>query len=250
MIAHKPSPHAVPGGTGLVPIALSPSTPVGAGDGGPPASTSSRGDHPRGPAPVVLTFITLALLCLTLPVGCTSSPWAASFTPAFPRAAPPRVPEDAPVLIRAVPWERLNDHALYLKQRETDSDTHITEWSPAQHAEVRANLLRALQVTDDPATITVVGSSHFKTIDALNPADGTLERFARRRGSNLVVWARRYAGLVDTIIEHPTTTHTTGWRSGPRYRREHYTETSTTWVPFRVAAEEYAYTAYFLRRGP
>lgn len=186
--------------------------------------------------------------------GCGPSVWQSGFEPAD-FTAPPREPE-APVQIREVPWETL-DRALGEIQAEViASDVHPDDWPAERKLAARAKLLRGLQVTGDPATIQVLGRSAFRTTEAVRPGDGELAAFARKVGATQVVWASTHLGRVDKVVQEPVTEYRTGWwsdystRNRRRPRGGSYSESSTTWVPVSVQADEYAFIAYYLVTAP
>jgi hypothetical protein len=188
-------------------------------------------------------FVLLAFLVVLQ--GCSTSPWEREFVGVQP-AAP--VDTSGSVSVREVPWERLQKGLEDLHQQAVSSDVPESEWPEDRRAAAKAHLLRTLQVSQDPAQVTVVGRSEFRTTRALRPQrDGDLVDLARKAGANEVVWSRRHLGTADTIIQEPVTTFSSG-HGWSRRSRGSFSETSTTWVPVVVAADEFAYVAYFLRR--
>lgn len=196
----------------------------------------------------------LTLLLLTTLTACSApSLWETNYTG---NAAAPLAPT-APVQVRKVAFERVQGTLKELEASAAASDTHPEDWTPNQKAEARAKLLKGLQISDDPASVSVLGRSDFRTTAALRP-DGpdapVLADFARKIGATRVAWTNSYLGKADTIVQEPVTTWTDGttWSRGrdDKHRKpSDYHESSTTWVPVRVQADEYAYIAYFLRDG-
>lgn len=193
----------------------------------------------------------LLLLLLAFAMGgCAASPWERNYVP---HSAAPRLPGSAAVSVRSVPWERVVGTLRELEAEVAASDSHPDEWPEERRAAARARLLRGLQVSESPERVAVVGRSEFRSTERIRPetAEGTarLASFARRVGADTVVWTARYVGKADAIVDQPVTTHAHGLlhRRGDG-RDIPYSETTTTWVPVVVRADEYAFIAYFLRR--
>lgn len=195
----------------------------------------------------MLLRLSLLALLLTLLTGCSTSHWEQEFVATAPIQP---LPKEADVHIREVDWDRLQRGLDDLRREAAESDVPQSEWTADQHEHAKALLLRTLQVTADPAHVDLIGRSEFRSTDHLRPdRDGQLAVLARKVGATEVVWSRRHLGKTDTIIEEPVTTYSTvhEW-GGRRHRGQSYTESSTTWVPVVVSADEFAYVAYFLRR--
>ncbi len=193
----------------------------------------------------------LAVILAGLPLGgCATSAWEREFVPSAELA---ERPGDAPVRVREVPWDRLQQGLRELEAQASQSDAPMSEWSSEKRAEAKARLLRTLQVTDDPAGVTVVGRSDFRTTTQLRPETSGQEeliKLAHKVGASEVVWSRRLLGKADTIVQEPVTTFSSAF--GRSWGRRRYgggfSDTTTSWVPVRVQADEYAYVAYFLKR--
>lgn len=188
-----------------------------------------------------------AAIMLTL-TGCGASPWEGTFSPVSPGA--PALAADTPVRLRDVSWERLQAALTELEAERAASDAPPDEWPAEKKADAKARLLRALQVTADPATVQVLGRSTFRTTWQTDPNDGELAAFARRIGATTVVWSTNYLGKTRVVRDEPVSE----WRTGsyPSYRdgRRHtqtFSENATIWVPVVVDADEHAFMAYFLR---
>lgn len=170
-------------------------------------------------------------------------------------AAP--LPPTAPVQLRKVPWERVQGVLKQMEAQAAGSDVHPDDWSEAKKFEVKGQMLKGLQVSEDPASVRVLGRSTFRTTSPPNPEGGDgarLAEFARRIGATRVAWTNSFVGKADTIVQEPMTTWSQGSTWGGkddrgRNRSRDYSENSTTWVPIRVQADEYAFIAYFLRDG-
>lgn len=190
----------------------------------------------------------LVLLALLL-TGCDASPWSTSFSPSG-ESAPPLEAGSA-VALREVPWERLQETLNELHRERIESDIHPDEWSVERKEAAKARLLIGLQVSIDPARITVLGRSEFRSTRQVAPDDGGLEAQARKVGATMVVWSRTYLGRREITTQEPVNQYTTVWRPyrdrRGRWRHESVTEQSTIWVPIQVQADEHAWTAYFLR---
>jgi hypothetical protein len=188
--------------------------------------------------------------------GCASA-WeqnylAESWAPATD--PPSLVCGTAPIQLRQAPWDRVQATLVELADEVSKSDVSPTEWPTERRAAAKARLLTGLQVSENSATITVLGRSSFRDTRLLEPEGRDardLDAFARRIGACRVVWARSVLGKTETMIDRPITTHSSQDlvhhdRLG-RLRTTTYTETTTTWVPVRVEADEYGYIAFFLR---
>lgn len=161
-----------------------------------------------------------------------------------------------PVRVREVPWERMGAGLRELDQRLAASDRPPSEWSAEQRMDAKATLLRTLQVSTDPSAVEVVGRSDFRTTDSVVPLGAdreSLERFARRVGATDAVFASRSLGRADKIVDRPVTStgYVSVWGSSRRGRDrwwdDSYSQSSTTWVPVRVSAEETGFVVFFLR---
>ncbi len=189
--------------------------------------------------------------------GAGPSVWERAFEPCVGAALTP-APKEAPVRVREVAWERVHGALRELDEEAAATDVPPEEWPPERRDRARAALLRALQVTADPAEIEVLGVSEFRTTDPLRPGGAgaeELRRFARQIGADEVVWASRYLGKAQRIEDRPVSAYTTGtdWFFGRRGRwgrggSGFYSETTTTWVPVAVEADEHAFIAFYLRR--
>lgn len=188
--------------------------------------------------------------------GCAGpTVWEQSFSPA-PEAAVSPAPKDAPVRLRQIPWERMRQALTDLEQEAATGDVPPEEWPPARKSAVKERLLRSLQATAPPEGVEVVGRSEFRTTDAVRPdgADAaSLEAFARRVGATDVVWSTRVLGRTAKIVDKPVTTYgTTTWygsrRGRDRWWGDTRTDSSTTWVPMSVPADETGVVAFYLRQ--
>lgn len=150
--------------------------------------------------------------------------------------------------VREVDWKRLIDGLEELKEAEARSDVPRGQWPESRQREHKAAFLRTLQVTGEPKGVHILGRTEFRTTAPLKPQlDSDLRRFARKIGANEVVWARFYLGKTEEIVREPVTTYTTG-TDFSRRGSDAYSESSTSWVPVVVDADEFEYAAYFLRR--
>lgn len=198
---------------------------------------------------------TLLLALMTLPVAGCSNSWKSTFVPS-PGAESGLAPltPDAPVRVREVDWERLQTAIGEMRASAAASDVPVSEWSEAEKATMKSTLLRALQVTADPAGVVILGRSDFRTTQTLRPEttdQPELVSFARAIGADEVVWSRGYMGRAQTIINEPVNSWYYGnesyWDSrNRRWRTRSYSDQSTTFIPVQVEADQYAYIAYFL----
>jgi hypothetical protein len=180
--------------------------------------------------------------------GCTSSPWEQNFVAT---AEAPPLANNAPVQLREVQWDRVQAGLREIEAKEAATDVHPEDWPPEKKAAVKGSLLRTLQVSEDPSKVEIVGRSTFRTTTPLSPeSDRDLVTLARKVGADRVVWTRSLMGRADRIVQEPVTTFGTSFGTGWGHRRgpsTAFTQTSTTWVPVVVQADEIAYVAYFLR---
>jgi hypothetical protein len=200
--------------------------------------------------------MTLTALCLG---GCASpNPWSQSYV--REKALSPDLalaPLDrAPVQVRSIPWDRMEMAMREWETEATKSDVHPEDWDANKKESVKGSLLRNLQISNDPAAISIVGRAGFKTTDTIRPDtpsdEEELRKFARTIGANQVIWASKYVGKADAIVQESVTSYTTGtdWnydRSDRRRRHEPFSASTTTWVPVRIQKDETAYVAVFLR---
>ncbi len=197
-----------------------------------------------------LAILAVALLAF-LP-GCQStSPWEKNYDGV--RLGPTAQPAD--VTVREVPWERLANTRAELEQSIVKSDIHPDEWTAPQREQFKATLLRGLQVSEPAANVEILGRSDFKSTEHVKPNGGDLVGWAARIGANRVIWTRRGLGKVTTVTREPVWTYTSGadyFRDDVDGRRRTvtYSESTTTWVPVVIQADETAWVAYFLRVLP
>lgn len=195
---------------------------------------------------LVTVFAAALLAC----VGCESaSPWQRTYTPLTSETMQP----STDVKLRSVAWQRLEPVLRELDTEAAKSDAPPEEWTADVRASRQAKLLEALQVTRDPASVEIIGRSAFKSTDFVEPEDGELAALARQKGADLVVYSNSYLGKAEKIVSEPVTTYNSGtdswWGSDARRRRRHtdFSQTSTSWVPIRIQADEHFFVAYFLR---
>ncbi|HMN42514.1 MAG TPA: hypothetical protein PKE29_16860 [Phycisphaerales bacterium] len=187
--------------------------------------------------------------------GCSGpSVWEQTFIPT-PEGAGPALADGAPVRVRKVPWDRMQQTLAEIEREASATDVRPENWTPGQKAEAKARLLRSLQFDVAPEATTVLGRCEFRTTDTILP-DGPdrapIERQARRVGATDVMWSSRVLGRTEKIVDRPVTTFTTGsfWGSGrdrDRWWSNNYSETQTSWVPLRVPADDTGFVAFFLR---
>lgn len=203
-------------------------------------------------------FVASAATLLVLALGGCSGPsvWQQTFV-ATPEGTGPALAEAAPVRVRKVPWDRMQQTLADLERDASATDVRPENWTPAQKADAKARLLRSLQFEVAPEATTILGRSEFRTTETILP-DGadraTLERFARSVGATDVMWSSRILGRTEKIVEQPVTSFSQGtfWGSGRRRDRDRwwsnsYTESQTSWVPIRVPADDTGFVAFFLR---
>ncbi len=183
--------------------------------------------------------------------GCEASPWQRHFH-AEPGITLAPLARETPVVVRQLPWERMEGALKHINDAITGSDTHPAEWPEAKRLEVESVLLKDLQVSEPPGQVTLVGSAVFRSTDEAARDEADLASFARSIGANRVVWASRTLGKSEVVRQEALTTYYTSteyrwdrrhntWAAFPR------TETATAWVPVRVMVDETGWAAYFLR---
>ena len=157
----------------------------------------------------------------------------------------------APVTVRDIAWDRLQTTLGEIEQARSSSDIHVSEWTREQRDAEKAKLLRGLQVSQSPQSVTVVAHSQFRTTDGVGDPRQTLPEVARKLGANMVVYSTRVLGKTDKIVQEPVSSNRSGtvWYrdTDDRYRSDNYNEQQTTWVPVRVSADEVGAIAFFLR---
>jgi hypothetical protein len=112
------------------------------------------------------------------------------------------------VTVREVPWVRVNSALQNLESQRAMSDTHPDEWTSEQRAAEHTTLLTALQISEPPETVTILGRSVFRSTDRLTPTDGSLSDFARSIGADYAVYAVNYLGTKKVAQQEPV--HETG----------------------------------------
>jgi hypothetical protein len=166
-----------------------------------------------------------------------------------------KVAQTEPLQIRSVPWERIDATLKSLEKEAAASDLAPEDWPAEKKAAAHAELLRGLQVRQDPRRVEVLGRSEFATTADMRPdtarGKAELEEFAEKIGADTVVWSSRPLGMADVIVDRPVTTYGTSdawFRDGSgRWRSSAFSSTETTWVPTRMQADRTGYIAFFLR---
>lgn len=198
-------------------------------------------------APLRILGTSLSLLLAASVVSGCASLWEQNFR-GNPLASVAAAPTTS-VTIREVPWSRLDATLSELGAQAAASDVSPVDWSPERKAQAKAELLRGLQVSEEPARVEVLGSSRFRTTDPVSPDDGSLAKYAERIGANLVVWSSFYVGKADRVTSQPVTS--VGWNSWgypcDSWGGGSVWNDGTTWVPVVVSADEFAWAAFFLR---
>ena len=189
--------------------------------------------------------------------GCAGeSVWEQTFVGA-PESSAATLAASTPVRPRSIPWERMQKTLTDLEHDAAMSDVHPDDWTAEQKQQAKAKLLRGLQFGGDPARTQVLGRCEFRTTETIRPdaADrAALEHFARKIGATDVAWSSKILGKTEKVENHPVTSNSTGnvWgshRDRDRWWDDNFTQTTTTWVPMRVPADDTGFVAYFLRGG-
>jgi len=187
----------------------------------------------------------LLFLVLTS-AGCTST-WKSTFEPASPSIYPP----SDRVVIREVPWERIDSVLRDIDASRASSDTHPDEWTPAQREAEKSLLVTALQLSEDPASLEILGRSVFTSTANVNLFDGSLSAFGRSIGADYAIWSTSYLGKTQTVQREPVTS--TGFGYSRHYRRDGHADydylpyQETVYVPVVVERDEFAWLVFFVR---
>jgi hypothetical protein len=150
--------------------------------------------------------------------------------------------------MRRVPWERLEAERQRLESELAQSDVPLEEWPPDRRADADARLLKALQATRDPSAVRIMGVSEFRTTDFDRPDEADLRQLALDAGGDTVVWTSRHIGKADRIVQEPVTSTSSTWTGwyGRGGRPRTFSESTTTFVPVRVSADQYEFVAFVL----
>jgi hypothetical protein len=207
----------------------------------------------RPPAHRARTFvpgIASALLATLALSGCKSQTIWERALERGPEASIVQAIQPGEITVRQVPWERVDRTIRDLEAQYAASDIHPDEWSDDQRNAAKGTLLRGLQVSQSPASVRVLGRSYFKTTDAIPRDDADLRSLGAKLGANMVVYSTRVLGKADKIVSEPVTSNTwgSGWRRdrNGNYRPDTYSESTTSWVPLRITADETGAVAYYL----
>jgi hypothetical protein len=199
----------------------------------------------------MLRLLACCPIAISFLLGGCASAWERAFEPSF-EARGQTFAGTEEVVLREVPWERVDAVLRELHEEAVASDTHPDDWPEDRKRDAHARLLRALQISDDPDTLLLLGRSEFSTTEPLRPGDGDLEAFATKIGATYAIWASNYLGRSERIVSRPVTTWSTEtyWvydRKNERYRPRTGTSSSTTYLPMRVEADRHAFIVFFLR---
>jgi len=139
----------------------------------------------------------IAFLVLLGPIAGCSSIWAKNYRPNLDA---PALRSTNDVTAREIPWKRMEAAIDEQEELAGATDIHPDEWSTAQRLDASSKLLRALQISADPADVKLLGVSSFRTTEKVKPWDGSLAAFARKLGANYVIWSDRYLGKAETVV--------------------------------------------------
>lgn len=200
------------------------------------------------PVLVVKSLASLALVALAMSLSACTTSWQDHY-----RGAPLGAYEPTEeVIVRDVPWSRIDDTLIRIEAERARSDTHWDDWSSDQRLDEQAELLTGLQISEDPRDIIVLGRSVFRSTDHLSPDDGSLENFAASIGADYAIWSAHYLGTKEVVQQEQVRAHGFGSRgyydSHGKYRRDYQPWDRTVFVPVVVEADEYAWVVYYLRR--
>ncbi|MBZ0173532.1 MAG: hypothetical protein K8E66_14205, partial [Phycisphaerales bacterium] len=128
-------------------------------------------------------------LILALLTGC-ASPWQRTYEPATPEVFEPT----ERVIIRQVPWARVNDALHGIEAERAASDVHPDDMDASRRADEHARLVIALQLSEDPTSVVVLGRSVFRSTSNIDLLDGSLSGFAQSIGADYAIWSTSYLG--------------------------------------------------------
>ena len=153
--------------------------------------------------------------------------------------------------MREIPWERMESALREQEELLAASDVHWEDWDADQRREANAKLLRALQISEDPDRVHLIGVSSFRTTNTVRPWNGDLASFARKKGAHYAIWADRYLGKAESIVRQTVWSDSTDYityeDSTGTDRRATRQRTTSTEVPLVVEKDETGFTAFFLR---
>lgn len=192
---------------------------------------------------VLLAQVLLVGACLG---GCVS-PWKSTFEAATDAVYPPT----DRVIIRNVAWERVNTALREIDQARADSDISPAEWGGDRQLAERARLANALQLSEDPESLAVLGRSVFKSVGEVRVLDGSLSSFARSIGADYAIWSTTYLGKTQSVETETISRH--GYTYGRHRRRdgridyEYLPYHETIYVPVVVERDQHAWIVYYVR---
>lgn len=198
--------------------------------------------HPRPAMPASLVICLLLASCVT--------PWKRSFEPFAEGVYPPT----DRVVIRRVPWERLNDALGAIEQNRANSDIHPADWPPEKRWEEHARLVQALQLSEGPDRVVILGRSVFRSTGKVEIMDGSLASFARSIGADYAIWSGTYIGRAQRVEQETITRH--GFTYARRRTRDGHIDYDyipfheTIYVPIVVERDEHAWVVYYARIVP
>lgn len=178
--------------------------------------------------------------------GC-ASPWKRTFEPATEAVYPPT----ERVVIRSVPWERVNTALREIERARADSDISPVEWGRDRQLAEQARLASALQLSEDPESLAVLGRSVFKSVGDVRVLDGSLSSFARSIGADYAVWSTTYLGKTQSVETETISRH--GYTYGRHRRRDgridydYLPYYETIYVPVVVERDQHAWIVYYVR---
>lgn len=188
----------------------------------------------------------LLVIAAGLAAGCAST-WKTSFEPASAYTYPPT----ERVVIREVPWERIDAALRSIDSARAASDTHPDEWTDARRDAEKRQLATALQLSEDPASLEILGRSVFASTADVDLFDGQLSSFARSIGADYAIWSTSYLGKADTVQREPVTT--TGYAYSRHRRRDGHVDydylpySETVYIPIVVERDRFAWVVFFVR---
>ncbi|USN98817.1 MAG: hypothetical protein H6810_11750 [Phycisphaeraceae bacterium] len=188
----------------------------------------------------------LLVALLGLLSGC-ASPWKSTFQPATAEV----FSSTDQVVIREVPWKRIDSALKEIDAARVSSDVAPAEMSPEARAAEHADLVRALQLSEAPESVVILGRSVFKSTSNIKLLDGSLSKFARSIGADYAIWSTTYLGKAQTVEQESYT------REGYTYRRFRHRDgridydyipyQETLFVPVVVERDQNAWIVYYAR---
>ena len=187
-----------------------------------------------------------AASAVALLAGCNST-WKSTYEPASVATYPPT----ERVVIREVPWQRVDTVLKEIDRARAASDVHPDEWPQAERDAEKARLVTALQLSGDPADIEILGRSVFTSTASVDLFDGSLSSFATSIGADYAIWSTSYLGTAQTIEREPITRTGYGFAQGRRrdghFDYDYLPYNETLYIPVVIERDQFAWLVFYVR---